>query len=119
LTEEKKVDSKWVFKMKRLADRSIDNFKAQLVAQGFTQCVGFDFNETYAPVFYFDSLHLLLAIMAVQEWRPQQVDVKSAVLYGDLENEIYMILPDGHQEKGKTAQLRKCIDDIKQSPQKW
>jgi hypothetical protein len=61
----KEVGSKCVFKVKRLADRSIDKFKARLVAQGFTQCPGFDFNETYAPVVYFDALQLLLAITAV------------------------------------------------------
>jgi hypothetical protein len=115
----KEVGSKWVFKVKRLADRSINKFKARRVAQGFTQCPGFDFDETYAPVVDFDSLRLLLAITAVQRWHPQGVDVKSAFLYGDLEEEIYMTLPDGRREKGKIARLRKCIYGLKQSSQKW
>jgi hypothetical protein len=101
----KEVGSKWVFKVKRLADRSIDKFKAQRVAQGFTQRSDFDFDETYAPIICFDSLRVLLAITGVQEWCPQQVDVKSAFLYGDLEEEIYMTLPEGSREKGKTARL--------------
>jgi hypothetical protein len=62
----KEVGSKWVFKVKRLADRSIDKFKAQLVAQGFTQPPSFDFDETYAHIVHFDSLGLLLANTAVQ-----------------------------------------------------
>jgi hypothetical protein len=67
----KKVGSKWVFKVKRLPDGSIDKFKARLVAQDVTQCLGFDFDETYAPIVRFDSLRLLLAIMGVQGWRLQ------------------------------------------------
>jgi hypothetical protein len=47
---EKEVGSKWIFKVKRLADRSIDKFKGRLIAQGFTQYPGYDFDETYAPV---------------------------------------------------------------------
>jgi hypothetical protein len=112
---EKEVGSKWVFKVKRLADRSIDKFKARLIAQGFTQRPGFDFDETYATIVRCDFLRLLLAITAVQGWRPQQLDIKSTFLEGDLEEEIYMMLPKGRREKGKTAQLRKCIYGLKQS----
>jgi hypothetical protein len=62
----KEVGSKWVFKVKRLADGSIDKFKAQLIAQDYTQRPSFNFDETYAPIVHFDSLRLLLAITAVQ-----------------------------------------------------
>jgi hypothetical protein len=85
----KEVGNKWVFKVKKLADGSIDKFKARLVAQGFTQCPCFDFEETYAPILHFDSLQLLLTIMVVQGWCLQQVDVPSTFFYGDLEEEIY------------------------------
>jgi hypothetical protein len=100
---EKKVGSKWVFKIKRLADRSIDKFKGQLVAQGFTQCPSFAFNKTYAPVIHSDSLRLLLAIIAVQGWHLLQMDVNSTLLHSDLEEEIHMSLPEGHWEKVKIA----------------
>jgi hypothetical protein len=66
----KEVGSKWEFKVKRVVDRSINKFKARLVAQGFTQCPSFDFDKTEAPIAHFDSLRLLLAIMVVQGWRP-------------------------------------------------
>jgi hypothetical protein len=62
----KEVSSKEVFKVKRLVDQSIDKFKAQLIAQGFTQCPGFDFDETYVPVIRLVFLQLLLAIMVLQ-----------------------------------------------------
>jgi hypothetical protein len=67
---EKEVSSKWVFKVKRLADGSIDKFKARLRAHGFTPRPGFDFDETYISIIRFDSLQLLLAILAVQGWHP-------------------------------------------------
>jgi hypothetical protein len=66
----KEVGRRWVFKVKRLADGSINKFKAQLVAQGITQRPGFDFDKTYIPVIRFDSLRLLVAITAVQGWCP-------------------------------------------------
>jgi hypothetical protein len=115
----KEVGSKWVFKVKRLLDGSINKFKARLVAQGFTQRPGFDFDKTYASVVHFDSLQFLLAIMAVQGCRLHQVDIKSAFLYGDLAEEIYMTLPEGRREKVKTTRLRKCIYGLKQSGRKW
>jgi hypothetical protein len=99
----KEVGSKWVFKLKRLANGSIDKFKAQLIAQDFTQCPGLDFTETYTPIVRFYSLSLLLAITPVQDLCPPQVDVKCTFLYGDLEEEIYMTLPEGHREKSKIA----------------
>jgi hypothetical protein len=67
---------------------SIDKFKAGFVAQDFTQCPGFDLDETYADVVCFDFFWLLLAIIVVQCWRPQQVDLKSIFLYGNLEEEV-------------------------------
>jgi hypothetical protein len=101
----KEFGSKWICKVKRQAHRSIDKFKAQLVAKGVTQCPGYDFNETYTPNVRFDSLQLLLAITVVQGWHPQQVDIKSAFFYGDLEEEIYMTLPKGSHSKGKTVRV--------------
>lgn len=113
------VDSRWVFKIKRLANGEIDKYKARVVAKGFSQIQGIDFDETYAPVVRFDSLRLLLAIAAIQQWKPRQLDVKAAFLYGTLNEEIYMRLPDGYREDGKVAKLKKCIYGLKQSPREW
>ena len=62
----KEVGSRWVFKIKRLADGSVDKYKARLVAKGFSQRPGMDYDETFAPVVRFDSLRLLLAIAATK-----------------------------------------------------
>ena len=79
---QKLVDCRWIFKIKRGADGSVQRYKARLVAKGFTQQPGVDFDETYAPVVRFDSLRLLHAISAGKGWTPQMLDIKAAFLYG-------------------------------------
>lgn len=113
------VGSKWVFKVKYKADGSIERYKARLVAKGFSQQPGTDYDETYAPVARYDSLRLLLALAAHNGWTPRQLDVKSAFLYGTLDREIYMEIPDGYKESGKCYLLRKSIYGLKQSPLVW
>jgi hypothetical protein len=99
----KEVGSKWIFNGKRLADRSINKFKARLVAQLFIECLGYDFHITCADIVHVDCFQLLLAIMAGQGWHPQQVDINSLFHDRDLEKEIYMTLLEGYMEKGKIA----------------
>jgi hypothetical protein len=83
-TNRKIVDSKWVFNIKRLSDGSVDKFKARLVAKGFSQIQGQDYNETFAQVVRFDSLRLLMPIVAANGFVPHQLDVKAAFLYSEL-----------------------------------
>ena len=80
----KAVKSKWVFKKK--ADGC---FRARLLAKGFAQIEGVDFDETFSPVARFESLRLLLALAMLENWEIHQMDVKSAFLHGDLDEEIY------------------------------
>jgi len=113
------VGSKWIFKLKHDADGVVNRHKARLVAQGFTQQPGLDFDEIFAPVVRYDSLRILIALTAHFRWRPQQLDIKAAFLYGVLQEEIYMQLPEGSSEEGKCAKLNKCIYGLKQSPREW
>ena len=118
--DRKIVGSKWVYKIKRNADGSIERYKARLVAQGHTQQPGLDFDEdeTHSPVVRHDSLRLLLAISTQFGWTPQQFDVKTAYLYGKLDEEIYMRI---QQSDGTPmyVKLDKCIYGLKQSGFKW
>jgi len=97
----------------------VEQYKARVVAKGFSQEYGSDFNERYVPVARYDYFRLLIAIASYHRWIPQQMDVKSAFLYGVLKEEIYMRLPKGYRTAGKVARLRKCIYGLKQSAREW
>ena len=89
----KAVGSKWVFRLKKNHDGSIERFKARVVAKGYTQKAGIDFTETFAPVVRFNTLRVLLAITALKDPELDQVDFKSAYLNGEIAEEVYMELP--------------------------
>jgi hypothetical protein len=113
----KAVKSKWVFKLK--AD---SRYRARLVAKGFTQIPGIDYDETFSPVARFESLRLLLALAALEDWEIHQLDVKSAFLNGVLEEEIYMEQPEGFIMAGqedKVCRLKKAIYGLKQASRAW
>ena len=113
----KAVKSKWVFKHK--AD---GRFRARLVAKGFTQIFGIDYDETFSPVARFESLRLLLALAALEDWEIHQMDVKSAFLNGLLDEEIYMEQPQGFVDPdhpNKVCLLHKAIYGLKQASRAW
>ncbi|KAI0996867.1 hypothetical protein K3495_g11315 [Podosphaera aphanis] len=114
------VSGKWMRKVKGNAQGEVERFKARYVAKGFSQVQELDFDETFAPVDWFDSLRLLLAIAAHKCWRPRQLDIKTAFLYGFFLNEvIFMELPDGYRKGNHVARLNRCIYGLKQSPWEW
>ena len=84
------VGSKWVFRIKRGPDGTIQKYKAHIIAQGFTQIEGIDYDETFAPITKFASLCPILAIATELDLEVHQMDVKSAYLNGELKEEIYM-----------------------------
>ncbi len=86
---------KWVFKIKHGVDGEVKRYKAKLVARGFTQTFGVDYNETFAPVAKFMSIRCILALEAIEDIEIHQMDVKTAFFNGDLEEEIYMEQPKG------------------------
>jgi hypothetical protein len=90
-----------------------------VVAKGFSQILGQDYNEIFAPVVRYDSLQLLLPISACNGWRPRQLDVKTEFLDGILNEEVYMDLPEGSRIDGMVAKLKRCIYGLKQSPREW
>jgi hypothetical protein len=113
----KAVKSKWVHKIK-----SDGRYRARLVAKGFTQIPGIDFDETFSPVARFESLRLLLALAALEDWEIHQLDVKSAFLNGVLDEEIYMEQPQGFIIPGqehKVCRLKKAIYGLKQASRAW
>ena len=118
--DRKIVGSKWVFRMKMGPDGQIERYKARLVAQGFSQVEGIDYNETFAPVTKFNSIRLLLALSARFDWEIHQMDVKSAFLNGELDEEIYMRPPPGYKTTpGTVWRLKKTLYGLKQASREW
>jgi hypothetical protein len=89
------------------------------VAKGFSQIQGQDYDETFAPVVHFESLHLLLSIVAATGFVPLQLDIKAAFLYGEPNETMFMHLPEGYRDGNKVAHLKKCIYGLTQSPREW
>ena len=91
----KSVGSKWVFKVKTNADGSTERFKSRLVAQGYTQREGFDYDETFSPVMRSESIRSVISLACKEGWKLHQMDVTTAFLNSELDQEIYMRQPKG------------------------
>jgi len=84
----------------------------RLVAQGFTQLYGIDFQETFAPVAHLSSIRMVIALAASEDWEPHQMDVKSAYLNSPIDAAIYMCLPPGYGSEGRSLSSRKVSMDF-------
>jgi len=118
------VDSKWVFKVKKIADGTIDKYKACLVARGFTQIYGVNYYETFAPVTKLASIHTLLAITACNDWPIDMFDFHLVFLNGELDDDedIYVEQPSNHPVDDPNhfvVKLHKSIYGLKQAGKKW
>jgi hypothetical protein len=112
------LTGKWVFKIKRGAAGEILRYKARWVVRGFEQQYGLDFHETFASVVKPMSYKAIFAIAAAYDWEIEQMDVKTAFLYGEIEEDIWIELPTGCGVSG-TAKLKKALYGLKQAPRVW
>ena len=117
------VGCKWVFKRKEgIPGIEPPRFKARLVAKGYTQKEGIDFHEVFSPVVKHSSIRILLAIVSTFDLELEQLDVKTAFLHGELEEQIYMSQPEGFivpNKKDHVCLLNKSLYGLKQSPRQW
>ena len=111
-----------MFKTKLGLNGTVDRYKARLVAKGFSQRQGSDYDQTFSPVVRGESVRLLLALAAQERMLVHQMDVETAFLHDILEEEVYMVQPEGHETQGKEEQvckLHRSIYGLKQSPRCW
>ncbi|WVZ97231.1 hypothetical protein U9M48_042781 [Paspalum notatum var. saurae] len=116
------IDTKWVFKNKQDKDGMVVRTKARLVAQGFCQKEGIDYEETFAPVARLEAIRILLAFAAFKGFKLQQIDVKSAFLNGFIEEEVYVRQIPGFESarfSDRVYKLRKALYGLKQAPRAW
>ena len=118
----KVVKAKWVLRRKLLPNGKLDKLKARIVAKGFTQREGIDYEETFSPTVRFESVRLMVAAAAADDMHTHQMDVTTAFLYASLDEEVYMELMEGMEgygTPGKVARLNKAIYGLKQASRMW
>ncbi|KAK8685887.1 hypothetical protein V6N13_124919 [Hibiscus sabdariffa] len=118
----KPIGCKWVFKKKTDMDGNVQTYKGRLVAKGFRQIHGVDYDETFSPVAMIKSIRILLTVAAFHDYEIWQMDVKTAFLNGKLEEDVYMTQPEGFvtpENAGKVCKLQRSIYGLKQASRSW
>ncbi|KAG4222827.1 hypothetical protein PC116_g28701 [Phytophthora cactorum] len=115
------IGTKWVFKIKRKADGSIEKYKARLVAKGFKQKYGIDYTETFSPVVKYVTLRMVIALAKYFGWPLDQLDVVTAFLYGVMKEVVYCVVPEGVDldDDFDCLELVKAIYSLKQASRVW
>jgi hypothetical protein len=116
------IGLKWVFKEKQDKHSNIVKHKARMVAKGYVQQEGVDFEEVFAPVAQMESVWLLMAMATIKDWEIHHMDVKSTFLNGELTEEVFMQQPPGFVVAGKehkVLRLHKALYDVRQVPWAW
>jgi hypothetical protein len=111
-----------VFKIKRRPDQSIKKLKARLVAMGYSQVHGLDYNKAFSPTLRLENLWLIFSLLASRNWKGRQVDFKTAFLNGHLEKPIFMEQPPGFEDPQHpdwVCEVSRLLYGLKQSPRQW
>jgi len=116
------VGSRWVYRIKRRVDDSIEHYKARLVARGFTQQEDIDYSKTFSPVIKQATIILVFSIAVSRNWKIHQLDIHNAFLNGVLTEEVYMKEPRGFVDPtlpSHVCRLHKSLYGLKQAPRAW
>lgn len=113
---------RWIYKTKLNEQGEVDKYKTRLVVKGYSQQCRVDYIEVFALIARMDAVRLIIALAASRGWKIYRLDVKSAFLYGELNEEVYVEQPKGYERKGKEQKvykLLKALYGLKQSPRAW
>jgi hypothetical protein len=116
------VSSKWIYKIKHVADKSIEKHKARFVAHVFSQKEGIDYEETFALVPRYTSIRTIIALTTKMKWKLHHMDVKTTFLNGVIEEEVYIEQPQGFEVediKTHVCRLKKTMYGLKKTPRAW
>jgi hypothetical protein len=106
------VSSKWLFKIKHVADGSIEKYKERFVSRGFSQKEGIDYEETFTPIARYTSIRTIIALAAKMKWKLHQMDVKTTFLNGVIEEEVYIEKPQGFEVEDKEVSCLQVEESI-------
>ncbi|GJS00359.1 ribonuclease H-like domain-containing protein [Tanacetum coccineum] len=117
----KPIGSKWVYRIKYKFDGEVDRYKARLVANGFGQKEGIDYEETFSPIIKMGTIRCLISLAVQNNWNIFQMDVNNVFLYGDLNEEVYMLPSPGffNPFDKKVCRLKRSLYGLKQAPRQW
>lgn len=116
------IGLKWVFKIKRNTDRTINKFKSRLVAKQYVQELGIDIDEVFALVAWIETIRLLIGLAVAGGWEIHYLDVKTAFLHRELNEDVYVSQPEYFKKKGeehKIFKLSKALYGLWQAPRAW
>ena len=116
------IGTKWVFRNKMNEQGEVARNKVRLVCKGYSQQEGIDYEETYAPIDKIEAIRMFLTYAENTKFKVYQMDVKSAFLNGELEEEVYIEKPEGFpltEDKGMVYILKKSLYGLKQEPRTW
>lgn len=120
--DKKIVGLKWIYKTKYKPNGEVQRHKAHLVAKGYIQEYGIDFEEVFSHVARMDTVRMLLALAAQKGWKVFHLDVKSVFLNGEIKEDVYVQQPRGFEVPGseyKVYKLKKALYGLKHAPRAW
>jgi hypothetical protein len=111
---------KCVYKVKTRSDSSLERYKVYLVARGFQQDQGHDYDDTFAHVAHMTTIHTLLAVTSIREWSISELDMKIVFLNCELREDVYMRPSPGYSVlEGMVCHIRRSLYDLKWAPRAW